>query len=405
VWQGVIPLTPGGADAESRLAPMSDGGRDFAKGAILTLIPTGLGFILSGWIVGVICLFVAGGLSLVLWTPFGNWLGFHPQTEAPPREPPLRPGDLARRARYPSEPSNPVPGRIYGGAAVGTFLRRQEHEDERKAIFLAVEAEIALAHEEAFEMAKMIRAEWPHKTPESIVVELALPEWRTKLIDFIGAVLGSAQRSAFRGAATGSNVLERLESEGVFLSELALKLTQESVRANEDETLAAKRVRRDNNSLSFLKYDHSRLPSAPEKSSDSLAPLATQLDSLMRSGIDLLAELSVPAQPTVTNGVLRIDGEEAPDEWQEKADAFHQEIRSLLTARHPALLSVFAEGFNGHFRKKQENQEARKRHPAPDRRSTTEKVLDMATFERSGPASTVEASLDGLAAARRDLND
>ena len=44
---------------------------------MVTLVPTGLVFFFSGWVVGVICLFVAGGLSLILWTPVGKWLGFH----------------------------------------------------------------------------------------------------------------------------------------------------------------------------------------------------------------------------------------------------------------------------------------------------------------------------------------
>jgi hypothetical protein len=56
---------------------VSASGRDYAKGSVVTLVPTGLAFVFSGWVIGVICLFVAGGLSLILWTPVGRWLGFH----------------------------------------------------------------------------------------------------------------------------------------------------------------------------------------------------------------------------------------------------------------------------------------------------------------------------------------
>jgi hypothetical protein len=49
--------------------------RDLARSAVVTLIPTGLGFVLAGPVVGAACLFVAFVISLVLWTPLGAWLG------------------------------------------------------------------------------------------------------------------------------------------------------------------------------------------------------------------------------------------------------------------------------------------------------------------------------------------
>lgn len=56
---------------------MSAHGGDFAKGTVVTFALTGVGFIFGGWVLGVICLFVAVVLSLVLWTPLGEYLGFH----------------------------------------------------------------------------------------------------------------------------------------------------------------------------------------------------------------------------------------------------------------------------------------------------------------------------------------
>ena len=137
---------------------------------------------------------------------------------------------------------------------------------------MAVEAEIALAAEEAAEIARMLRKEWPHKTPDSIVVELALPDWEAKTTNFIGAVLGSAQRAAFKGSDTGDNVLERLEAEGKFLGDLALNLTPGSIRVGEEEILEARRERRGHQAASFFVYDHYRAPGAPPKDEASVPP-------------------------------------------------------------------------------------------------------------------------------------
>jgi hypothetical protein len=69
-------------------------GRDFAKGTIVTLVPTAFGFVLSGPIVGAICLFVAFALSLILWTPLGPWLGFHPPANTEAEHDPSRRKEL-----------------------------------------------------------------------------------------------------------------------------------------------------------------------------------------------------------------------------------------------------------------------------------------------------------------------
>jgi hypothetical protein len=129
--------------------------------------------------------------------------------------------------------------------------------------FIAVEAEIALAHEEVIEMTKILRAEWPHITPDGAVVQVALPDWRAKTTEFMGTVLGAAQRAAFRGAAIGGDELERLEAEARFLSHLALNLSPGAIRLDEDEFLSARTQRRDHEAASFLQYDHSRAPGAP----------------------------------------------------------------------------------------------------------------------------------------------
>lgn len=130
--------------------------------------------------------------------------------------------------------------------------------------FIAAEAEIALAREEALEMAKILRKEWPHITPDGALVQTTLPDWRSKTMDFIGVVLGAGRRAAFKAAGvSGDNDLENLESEGRFLENLALELTPNTIRVSEADFLEARRRRRDHESASFLNYDHSRVPDAP----------------------------------------------------------------------------------------------------------------------------------------------
>ena len=393
---------------------MSATGRDFAKGTILTLVPTGLGFILSGPLIGVVCLFIAGALSLLIWTPLGEWLGFHsnsdqesaeassnfkarmaeffregdelrrecttvpdgspdeklrwtilgrtpeeqcereqkagdwdarvstflwsdsdgkalgpgwkaagePPGKAPehPKQSVMNPTRLAEwyqskldylvaalKGPLQNEPSNAGHreefgrgDRISGGAAVGEAIRQDHERREKDATFIVAEAEIALAYEEVLEMTKLLRAEWPHITPDGALVQTALPDWRAKTTDFIGAILGSAQRAAFRGAATGANELERLESEGRFLSDLGVGLAPDAIRVNEGEFLPARAARREHKAATFLAYDNFRAPGTPPP-----ADLAMRLDSLIREGRELVGELSAPVQPGSSTGYRR----------------------------------------------------------------------------------------------------
>lgn len=165
-------------------------------------------------------------------------------------------------------------GRIYGPGAIRQGLAAQK----QRGVWEAVEGEIALAHDEAIEMAKMLGREWPHITVEGALVKTVLPDWRAKTTEFIGTVLGSAQRSAFKGASIGDDELARLESEGKFLSDLALNLPPDSVRVGQQEVLEARQKRRDHRAAGFLKYDHVRATGAPptvgtlERESADFAP-------------------------------------------------------------------------------------------------------------------------------------
>jgi hypothetical protein len=269
--------------------------------------------------------------------------------------------------------------------------------DDQK-VFIAVESEVALAHEEAIEMIKLLRAEWPHITPQGALVETALPDWRAKTTNFIGVTLGSARRAAFRGSAKGANELERLESEGRFIEQLGLGLNGVAIRVDEDEFLAARATRRTHEAAGFLHYEHHRAPGAPPP-----LDLRGRIDDLMRRGMEVVDELSEPVVPEETSsGVWKISGGGAPDEWWDKADDFFQEARRLLKDHQPALLKDFEEGFN---RKTRPDESSRPVDPPPDRRTTPEKMLALADSERGNPRLIAEATLDGLTEARRRLGN
>jgi hypothetical protein len=283
------------------------------------------------------------------------------------------------------------------------YLKTEEARNERiaakalagrreKHLALAlkiVEDELGIASHEA-----RVLIELGTRDPvEAALARTIFPKWKGQTSNFIEVVLGQAARAKFDGHPD-----DGAEQARQCLLEMAADLSADKIRLSGPDLAHAVETRGINEVATITQRSEAVHQESVEQG------LANQLDSLLRKGIDLLAELSVPVEPKITDGVLRVDGEEAPDEWWEKADAFQQEIRSLLTARNPALLTVFAEGFDGHFQKRQAKQEERKQNPVPDGRSTTEKVLDMATFERSGPAGIVEAGLDGLAAARLKLN-
>jgi hypothetical protein len=268
-------------------------------------------------------------------------------------------------------------------------------DDTGRNVFLAVEAEAALAQEEALEMIELLRAEWPHITVDGASVQTALPDWRAKTTTFIGVVLGSAQRAAFKASNVGANDLERIESESQFLGQLSLGLKASSIRVDEEEFLAARADRRNHEAAGFL---YSENPGAPAP-----VDLRGQIDELMRRGMDIVAELSEPVVPEESRpGTWQISGGDAPEEWSEKANTFFQEVRALLKHHQPALLKDFEEGFN---RKLHQDDPSEPEDPARDTRSTSEKMLALAEAERSTPRLVVEATLDGLTEARRRLGD
>lgn len=184
------------------------------------------------------------------------------------------------------------------GLLVSDHVRRKRGDTEQvrdEPVFTAVEGEIALAREEALEMAKLLRVEWPYISVDGALVETALPDWRAKTTEFIGTVLGAAQRAAFKASETGSDVLERLESEGRFLEGLSTSISANSIRTDEVSFLAARRKRREHDAARFLVYDHHRASGAPPLAGQSdqqnaPVPLADEFARMIDEGRNLAGD-------------------------------------------------------------------------------------------------------------------
>lgn len=239
---------------------MSAEGREYAKATVVTLVPTGLAFFLTGWVVGIVCLFCAGALSLVLWTPVGPWLGYH------------------RDAR-----GAPIP------AASDSFAK--------------VEEELARIHQEASELARERRKEWPYLAPD---LEAFSPPWIQEVHSFICLILGPAQAVAFEAAARkGADELARLESISDFLGAISTSLTPEMVRADAKGIAEAGDRRR-----------------------------AGALARLHREGEKLMGECGAPDQPPTEQLAVRL-GAPAVDqvEREDKAREWDERVSVQLQGR------------------------------------------------------------------------
>lgn len=131
----------------------------------------------------------------------------------------------------------------------------QEAIERRRLV--RVEAEVALIHEEANEMLGLLRKEWPYTGVDGALVQTALPSWKAKSANFLGATLGAGQRSRFNASGTGNDALERLEAEAAFLGELVAGLSPEMVRLDEQGIEKAIRERREHDAARFIDYNHS----------------------------------------------------------------------------------------------------------------------------------------------------
>jgi hypothetical protein len=65
--------------------------REFFKGAVITMVPAAIGFLISNTVAGVVCLTIAAVSALLLWTPLGRLFGLEK-----PKQRPLRWSDLTR---------------------------------------------------------------------------------------------------------------------------------------------------------------------------------------------------------------------------------------------------------------------------------------------------------------------
>lgn len=282
--------------------------------------------------------------------------------------------------------SEPVPngGRIYGGAAISQAISEMGAREDRESIV----AEFVTMIEEG---KKLCEGEFVGDPPW-----LHYGHWRKGILDFVGSVLGDAERQRLLEVEpAGSMPRDHIVPVMDWLRERRDNPDSWTPKLWSDDLAAAISKR-----YETQRDAGSNGNATQHQPSESLA---VRLDSMMREGMGLVTEFSVSVQPEKKNGVWKVSGGDAPKEWWDQAADFQQRIRDLLQAEHPALLTDFRDGCNSHLQKEREARERRKQDASPDSRSAPDKMLDLASHERSGPRREVEAFLEGLATARKSI--
>jgi hypothetical protein len=132
--------------------------------------------------------------------------------------------------------------------------------------------------------------------------------------------------------------------------------------------------------------------------------LSDELEDLIREGMDVVKELSEPIGPVETDeGVFTYSLN--PDETRiDKADAFDQQARELLTARRPSLLYDYAQGANACLHRERDKRAKKDAEMNDEGLSDAAKMRRFADTLHGRPAMYVEAFIEGLVAARNRLN-
>jgi len=151
---------------------------------------------------------------------------------------------------------------------------------------------------------------------------------------------------------------------------------------------------------SFVRFHQNRLETeAAERS------LPRRIDELHREGITLLEELDQPVEPEVSDDGTVSISLGAPAERWDKAEAFDERIRELFIEAYPALLSDYTQRFNEYRRERRAAEDARAPDPETDRRPNDVKLKEFTDYMHRKPARLLEASLEGLAAARHRVGN
>lgn len=147
----------------------------------------------------------------------------------------------------------------------------------------------------------------------------------------------------------------------------------------------------------FLSFHRERMHSEAKKGS-----LPAKIDALHREGLALVEELSAPAQAEEGERVWTLHFG-PPGGWWEKVEDFDQRSRDLLIEYYPGLLHDYNEGFNRHRKQERENKEkiATDQRAKSGATSSPKTVFEFATDLKQAPMRSLEASLTGLAEARR----
>jgi hypothetical protein len=142
----------------------------------------------------------------------------------------------------------------------------------------------------------------------------------------------------------------------------------------------------------FLTFHRGRMADEAKRES-----LPFKIDELQREGKALLDELLVPYKPTQRGATTEVFA--ASTESFERVWAFQKRIQDLFLAEYPALVSDYGNRFTEH-RQKQRELKSKGPDSGQPRPINLQTMLALAREERDEPVQELEATLEGLSAAR-----
>jgi len=266
-------------------------------------------------------------------------------------------------------------GRVYGTDAIQQAIFENARREDRTT----VEAELVTMIEEGKKLCEEEFTGTPSWHPYY--------QWRQELLEFIGTVFGDAERQRF----------------------IEVEVAGAKPRDHVTAVMEWLRARRDHPEGWALQVEGEQLAAAIGKrrgasgTPSGTKALADHLDDLIREGMEFRKELAVPVEPIETKpGNWLIEGG-APDGWWEKVEVFDKRVRDLLRAERPGLLHTYAEGHNTYVRTRREMEADDASDTTEDKRPSHERVLAIVNESRSGPVRLMDALLEGVSAARRQL--
>lgn len=223
--------------------------------------------------------------------------------------------------------------------------------------------------------------------------------WKRKTSEFLDTVFGGSVRVRFESDRHTESLGELMDLRIQAVEDLLARRTEWRIRVGRDDLQAAIETRR-----TYSPQDEIGAAGTP---AEQFARIASpnpgeQIEDLIREGIELRDELTEEVGPKEAKpGVYRFDSAPTPGAV-EKAAEFDQRCRALLTELQPSLLTDYAAAANRYLEKDRAkaDQTAIKLTKADDAAKLDAWFREI----QIRPAVRVEACLEGLAAARKGLD-